>query len=91
MYDPPPREQDADKDSVVDTLTGKAYDDRPQDRTFWTIEGRNVSKRRSVWREHAETLDLASQPIVCEDGTLSGTLSTDGSTATGTWGDGGRS
>ncbi|WP_024973967.1 RsiV family protein [Ralstonia pickettii] len=91
VYDPPPRGQDADKDSVADTLTGDAYDDRPQGRTFWTIEGRNVPERRFVWRERAEALDAAGQPVVREGGTLSGALSADGSTATGTWSDGGRS
>lgn len=91
VYDPPPRGQDADKDPVADTLTGDAYDDRPQGRTFWTIEGRNVPERRFVWRERAEALDAAGQPVVREGGTLSGALSADGSTATGTWSDGGRS
>lgn len=91
VYDPPPREQDADKDPVADTLTGEAYDDRPQGRTLWTIEGRNVPERRFVWRERAEALDSAGQPVVREGGTLSGALSADGSTATGTWSDGGRS
>ncbi len=63
----------------------------PQGRTFWTIEGRNVPERRFVWRERAEALDAAGQPVVREGGTLSGALSADGSTATGTWSDGGRS
>lgn len=30
VYDAPPKEQDKDKDPVADTLTGEAYDDRPQ-------------------------------------------------------------
>ncbi|WP_163367994.1 DUF4847 domain-containing protein, partial [Klebsiella aerogenes] len=50
-----------------------------------------VPERRFVWRERAEALDSAGQPVVREGGTLSGALSADGSTATGTWSDGGRS
>jgi len=91
VYDPPPKEQDKDKDPVADTLTGEAYDDRPQGRAFWTIEGRNVPERRFVWRERAEALDAAGQSVVREGGTLSGALSADGAAATGTWSDGGRS
>lgn len=91
VYDPPPKAQDSDKDPVADTLTGEAYDDRPQGRAMWTIEGRNVPERRFVWRERAEALDAAGQPVVREGGTLSGALSADGTAATGTWSDGGRS
>lgn len=91
VYDPPLKEQDKDKDAVADTLTGEAYDDRPQGRALWTIEGRNAPERRFIWRERAEALDAAGQPIVREGGTLSGALSADGATATGTWSDGGRS
>lgn len=91
VYDAPPKEQDKDKDPVADTLTGEAYDDRPQGRAFWTVEGRNAPERRFVWRERAEALDAAGQPVVREGGTLSGALSGDGATATGTWSDGGRS
>ncbi|KJJ96504.1 hypothetical protein UB44_19120 [Burkholderiaceae bacterium 26] len=91
VYDPPPKEQDKDKDPVADTLTGEAYDDRPQGRALWTIEGRNVPERRFVWREHAEALDAAGQSVVRDGGTLSGAFSADGATATGTWSDGGRS
>lgn len=91
VYDPSPKAQDSDKDPVADTLTGEAYDDRPQGRALWTIEGRNVPERRFVWRERADALDAAGQAIVREGGTLSGALSADGTTATGTWSDGGRS
>ena len=91
VYDPPPKEQDKDKDPVADTLTGEAYDDRPQGRALWTIEGRNAPERRFVWRERADALDAAGQPVVREGGTLAGALSADGATATGTWSDGGRS
>ncbi|WP_296226099.1 RsiV family protein [Ralstonia sp. UBA689] len=91
VYDPPPKAQDQDKDPVADTLTGDAYDDRPQGRTLWAIEGRNAPDRRFVWRERADTVDASGQPVVREGGTLSGALSADGATATGTWSDGGRS
>jgi len=91
VYDPAPKEEGKDKDPVADTLTGEAYDDRPQGRAFWTIEGRNVPERRFVWRERAEALDAAGQSVVREGGTLSGALSADGAAATGTWSDGGRS
>ena len=91
VYDPPPKEQDKDKDPVADTLTGEAYDDRPQGRALWAIEGRNAPERRFVWRERAEVLDAAGQSVVREGGTLTGALSADGATATGTWSDGGRS
>lgn len=91
VYDPPPKTRDQDKDPVADTLTGDAYDDRPQGRTLWTIEGRNAPERRFVWRERADTVDASGQPVVREGGTLSGALSADGTTATGTWSDGGRS
>ncbi|GCB05430.1 RsiV family protein [Ralstonia sp. SET104] len=91
VYDPPPKAQDKDKDPVADTLTGEAYDDRPQGRTLWAVEGRNAPERRFVWRERADVLDAAGQSVVREGGTLSGALSADGATATGTWSDGGRS
>jgi len=91
VYDPPPKEQDKDRDPVADTLTGEAYDDRPQGRALWTIEGRNAPERRFVWRERVDALDAAGQSVVREGGTLSGALSADGGTATGTWSDGGRS
>lgn len=91
VYDPPPKAQDKDKDPVADTLTGEAYDDRPQGRTLWAVEGRNAPERRFVWRERADVLDAAGQSVAREGGTLSGALSADGATATGTWSDGGRS
>ncbi|KMW44491.1 RsiV family protein [Ralstonia insidiosa] len=91
VYDPPPKARDQDKDPVADTLTGDAYDDRPQGRAMWTIEGRNAPERRFVWRERADALDPSGQPMVREGGTLSGALSADGTAATGTWSDGGRS
>jgi hypothetical protein len=91
VYDPPPKEQDQDKDPVADTLTGEAYDDRPHGRALWALEGRNAPERRFVWRERADVLDAAGQSVVREGGTLSGALSADGAIATGTWSDGGRS
>lgn len=91
VYDPPPDTQDKDKDPVADTLTGEAYDDRPQGRTLWSIEGRNAPERRFVWRQRADALDASGQPVVREGGTLSGALSADGTIATGTWSDGTRS
>jgi len=92
VYDPPPNESDTQgKDPIADTLSGEAYDDRPQGRTLWNIEGRNAPERRFVWRERADTVDASGQSVVREGGTLSGTLSADGITASGTWSDGGRS
>ncbi|WP_316658131.1 RsiV family protein [Ralstonia condita] len=91
VYDPPPAAQEKGKDPVAETLTGEAYDDRPQGRTLWNIEGRNAPERRFVWRERADALDTDGQPIVREGGTLSGVRSADGASATGTWSDGGRS
>lgn len=91
VYDPPPASLDKEKDPIADTLTGEAYDDRPRGHTLWTIEGRNAPERRFVWRERADATDASGQPIVREGGTLSGVLSADGASATGTWSDGGRS
>ncbi|WP_439892587.1 DUF3298 domain-containing protein [Ralstonia sp. 25C] len=91
VYDPPPADQDKDKDPIADTLTGEAYDDRPQGRTLWTIEGRNAPERRFIWRERADAMDGSGRPVAREGGTLSGAFSADGSSATGTWSDGGRS
>lgn len=91
VYEPGPKAQLQDKDPIADTLTGEAYDDRPQGRALWSLEGRNAPDRRFVWRERADGLDSDGQPVTREGGTLSGTLSADGATAAGTWSDGGRS
>ena len=91
VYDPPPADQDKDKDPIDDTLTGEAYDDRPQGRTLWTIEGRNAPERRFIWRERADAIDGSGRPVAREGGTLTGAFSADGASATGTWSDGGRS
>ena len=91
VYDPPPADQDKDKDPIADTLTGEAYDDRPQGRALWAIEGRNAPERRFIWRERADAIDGNGRPITREGGTLSGAFSADGASATGTWSDGGRS
>ncbi|MEF3061172.1 RsiV family protein [Ralstonia solanacearum] len=91
IYEPGPKAQDEDKDPIAETLTGEAYDDRPQGRTLWAIEGRNAPERRFVWRERADGIDSGGQPITREGGTLSGTVSADGATAVGIWSDGGRS
>ncbi|AJW43662.1 RsiV family protein [Ralstonia mannitolilytica] len=91
VYDRSGGGQDKDKEAAADTLTGEAYDDRPDGRALWTIEGRNAPERRFVWRERAEGLDASGQSVVREGGMLSGALSADGTTATGNWSDGGRS
>ncbi len=91
IYEPGLKAQAQDKDPIAETLTGEAYDDRPQGRALWNIEGRNAPERRFVWRERADGLDSDGQPVTREGGTLSGTVSADGATATGTWSDGGRS
>ncbi|AXW60687.1 DUF3298 domain-containing protein [Ralstonia solanacearum] len=91
VYEPGPKAQAQDKDPIAETLAGEAYDDRPQGRTLWRIEGRNAPERRFVWRERADGLDSDGQPVTREGGTLSGTVSADGATAAGTWSDGGRS
>jgi hypothetical protein len=91
IYEPGPSAQAQDKDPIADTLTGEAYDDRPQGRTLWSIEGRNAPEHRFVWRERADSVDANGLPVTREGGTLTGAVSSDGTTANGTWSDGGRS